>query len=854
MALEVKLFLKDHFSKTFGNVVKSLGRAVTQTLKWGVALAGVFTGIAIKKASDFQDQISQIATLAAFTTKEISSMGKEIKMLGIESGRALSELTKARYDIVSAGFVDVTQSMILMNEASKLAVAGASSVAATANILTSALNAYGYQADQTARISDVLFTTVKLGKTTIDELSGSLGQVMPFAKAAGVEIEGVGATMATLTLSGLDTAMAATALRSAFRNLSAPTKEARKEMETAGISVKLFEDGTMDLYETFKQFEGMSLDQITRFIPDVRAATAVLSLSGNVEILRKSFEEMEGASGAAATAYEKRLKTFRVQWDRLLNNMNVALIDIGEKMLEKITPIVTKINDELAKFGEIGWDNVGMAIIQNLSIIGKLMIDSIKIIGIAIGQAFKLAFQKIDWTAIGQSLSAGFKNATRKLFNLDPSIEEVKEQLDQLRAELENKKAYRTTLQIDTDIDLTKKLPSREQIQIAVDTKAADDAILQLQIKIKTLEAYLEDLGKDKIGDVDFTSNLTTAFEKLKMVGGDAFEKILEAAQALKDGTDEIDAETQTKVVELTEKQIAGTQEVEDAEKKAAKNTAAAWTESFKAILKENEELYNAINQIVGATGQAINSFDQMRKAQIAAEFDEKKENLTEWYERQKSTIEKTITNEELKSEKLKELDENYYYRNQTLKEQQVEAEKKAALALKPIKIAQAIANVALAVTQALAAAPPPWNFALAALVGAAGLAEVATIQAQPYAEGTMNVNAPLSDMIPATLTPGESVNTKEATSSYSAEIARLNQMAGSGADRTRTSGSGISSSGGGDTYNVTLYAMDSKSFEEFSRNNPRAFAEAFKSALKSRDVGYRPLVGAVSVYLKPNI
>jgi hypothetical protein len=58
---------------------------------------------------------------------------------------------------------------------------------------------------------------------------------------------------------------------------------------------------------------------------------------------------------------------------------------------------------------------------------------------------------------------------------------------------------------------------------------------------------------------------------------------------------------------------------------------------------------------------------------------------------------------------------------------------------LKPIRVAQAIANTALGVTKALSMA----NIPLAAIIGAAGAVEVATIMAQPYAEGGVPGIAP---------------------------------------------------------------------------------------------------------------
>lgn len=83
----------------------------------------------------------------------------------------------------------------------------------------------------------------------------------------------------------------------------------------------------------------------------------------------------------------------------------------------------------------------------------------------------------------------------------------------------------------------------------------------------------------------------------------------------------------------------------------------------------------------------------------------------------------------------------------------------------KAAAIAQATIDGILAVQKALAAYPPPFNFAMAAVVGVAAAANVAKIAG--FADGIVGIQrmggAP-SDTIPAMLTPGETVITASAT------------------------------------------------------------------------------------------
>jgi TP901 family phage tail tape measure protein len=81
---------------------------------------------------------------------------------------------------------------------------------------------------------------------------------------------------------------------------------------------------------------------------------------------------------------------------------------------------------------------------------------------------------------------------------------------------------------------------------------------------------------------------------------------------------------------------------------------------------------------------------------------------------------------------------------------------KEAAQALKIIRLGEAFINVANAITAALAG-PFPANLANAAIVGAKGAAQIATINAQQFQEGAIEIPS----QIPAILDPGEMVLTR---------------------------------------------------------------------------------------------
>ena len=130
--------------------------------------------------------------------------------------------------------------------------------------------------------------------------------------------------------------------------------------------------------------------------------------------------------------------------------------------------------------------------------------------------------------------------------------------------------------------------------------------------------------------------------------------------------------------------------------------------------------------------------------------------------------VEQSLLSAETKQARIANIKEKY-------RKKDIEARK----SLKPIKYAQAISNTALAVTDALDAANPPFNFILAGLVAAAGAAEVATISAQPFHSGGLVGG---QGDTPIMAQSGEFVLSRNAVQSIGVDSAsRINEGGGAG-------------------------------------------------------------------------
>ena len=155
---------------------------------------------------------------------------------------------------------------------------------------------------------------------------------------------------------------------------------------------------------------------------------------------------------------------------------------------------------------------------------------------------------------------------------------------------------------------------------------------------------------------------------------------------------------------------------------------------------KTNEELIQQRQEYIDATANSILSVTDIISTFQQARAEKEAQAINE----QITNTENNIAELEAKAEKAsgirkKRIERDIASQKELLKQQQVEAEAiriKAAKEEKRIAIIQAIIQGALAVQRALASVPFPANLLAAIPTGIAAAAQIATIAAQPLAEG----------------------------------------------------------------------------------------------------------------------
>ena len=323
MAKDVSIWVRvrDGFSKglsSAGRGLKGFGTAalgVAKVVAQAAAAITVAMGAAVKQFVQFNKGMGRVEALMGGA--KAAGLRSEVKELSKEFGIATDELVNGLYNALSAG-VPKDNAISFLRTAAKAAVADGSDMSVAVDGITTVLNAFKMSSEEAGNIADVMFNTVRLGKTTFSELSANIAQVAPLAASSGVAFDQVFAAVATLTKQGTPTAQAMTQIRAALISVNDRLGDGWSE--------------TMTLQEAFGKLSeeaGGLNTKLKENMGRVEGVLAVLGTTGkNAQGAADDLLAMSGAAGTldkALTGTATQAKAF----DRLFATIKVEAINIG---------------------------------------------------------------------------------------------------------------------------------------------------------------------------------------------------------------------------------------------------------------------------------------------------------------------------------------------------------------------------------------------------------------------------------------------------------------------------------------------------------------------------------------------
>lgn len=319
------------------------------------AIAAVGTAIyagPVKKAAEFQEQMSGVKAISGATTEEIAQLSNKAKEMGASTKFTATEAGQAMEYMAMAGWK--TEDMLggiegIMN----LAAASGEDLASVSDIVTDALTAFGLSASDAGHFSDVLAQASSNANTNVSMMGSTFQKVAPVAGALGYSVEDMSLGIGLMANASIKAEVAGTSLKTALANMAKPTDAQAAAMKKYGISLTNA-DGSMKSFGDVVKNLRSSLGGLSE-AEQVAAATTIFgkeSFAGMLAIVNASeadFNKLTDAvyncDGAAKQMAETKLDNLNGSITLAQSAFDALQVELGELLLPTLTEGVKKFTE-----------------------------------------------------------------------------------------------------------------------------------------------------------------------------------------------------------------------------------------------------------------------------------------------------------------------------------------------------------------------------------------------------------------------------------------------------------------------------------------------------------------------------
>lgn len=390
------------FSSTIaraGQATESFGQSVNKHMQ-GVGNAMIAAGTAttamgvkaVKGFGSFQSSLNQAAVIAGGTAKDIDGLSDVANHMGavlpISAQDAADAMVAMARDGASIGTIKKEFPAI-----AEAATAAGANLQTTASVVQQAMNIWGDSLKSPQQAAAILTQTANLSNASIEDMQQALATIGSVAKLAGMDMSTTSEAIGLLTNRGFSAAQASEDLSFAIRQMLAPSKGAKKEMDALGLSF-------VDSSGKMKPFP--------QILKEVAAATDGMGDAQKTAALKTMF----GAAGMQAIAplldaVKDKSDNTTTSWTAYANAMNGAAKDT-QTATKFLSDQANEMQKNLgSKIEQVGgnWEALRNKAMQTKGGINSAILDMMN--------------QSLEWASTSDSSTA---QVIRSFIGMSPAI------------------------------------------------------------------------------------------------------------------------------------------------------------------------------------------------------------------------------------------------------------------------------------------------------------------------------------------------------------------------------------------------------------------------------------------------
>ncbi|MEE8473568.1 MAG: phage tail tape measure protein [Dehalococcoidia bacterium] len=313
----------------------------------------------VKVFADWDAKLSGTAAVLGKNRGEMMALEKQSKLLGRTTQFTARQVAEAQFTFAKAGF-DVQKIYSTIPGTMNLAAAAEISVGEAADITAKLLAGFNLEASAAADVADLLALTANSANTTITELAEGFKFAVPASKSLGVGITEMNAAMAVLSDRALGGSIGGTGLAKTFTTLLGSINKVEGAIGLdGGLREQLFKVGAdgkstfIGLVPALKllQENGVNAGNVYKIFGE-RAGKVADTLLRNIDALEAMTTALGKRKGVAKAVAEAKLDNFKGDVTKLKSAFEGLQLTVGEKLNEGLRILAQQLTLVVQMFTE----------------------------------------------------------------------------------------------------------------------------------------------------------------------------------------------------------------------------------------------------------------------------------------------------------------------------------------------------------------------------------------------------------------------------------------------------------------------------------------------------------------------
>lgn len=504
----------DDFKKKTKDANELFGQVSKQAVVASTAIAAL--GIAAAKmARDFNEGFGKVQTLIPGAKERVKEFQDEILNLSPAVGKTTKDLTDGLYEVISA-FGDSADSAKNLELAAKGATAGGATTKDSIALLSAVTKGYGDTSNiAQKKVSDLAFTTVKLGQTSFPELAASIQRVTSQSNTLKISQEELFSVFSSGTGVIGGAAEVSTKFSALLTEMQKPGDRLAKTFKALGVEsgTELIENfgGLQGALQALKSEAEKTGEPISNLFGSAEAGKLALYASGEgAAKFTSDLQAMNQAAGATEQAFKDATtegpNAFGFQLQQASLNAQAFAVKVGQELI----PTLQSLLNPLFKGAEY-LKNLDSQTIKTIIGVGKIILTATALTAAVMG--IKKAVDAVKLSMI--ALKGAFAANPFGLFvvGVTTAIVAIKELCSWLDRASEKQKeverqAIRSSLSFPKEAE-SAILLSKAYIELADKTNLTAEEKLKLQKQTEQLIQLSPELaGKLSLEESGYKNNL----------------------------------------------------------------------------------------------------------------------------------------------------------------------------------------------------------------------------------------------------------------------------------------------------------------------------------------------------------